>query len=467
MSRIYSFSSKNSHYICVVAFVFLFHSFSILRKFAWGDDWAFISAYKQGALGVTTEHYSGYRPLLQKIMDFSFGNIHNYEDLVFLRLIATLGLVIVVWLLMEKLGKLGFSKNFTCAVGLGVSLMPTFWIYTNWASTFIYSWVCALSILSLNLFDKHKLISFSVIVTCFLIYQPAAVFSVTLIFAAYIQKGKLSRANIQYLSAVLTGAIFAIATGKMLNQLLDVPAKTRTGFISSPGEFIDKVIWLASRPLVLSFRPFLVESHGLVPLGITVVGFALSAVAFMHIAKKGGLLRNIYSFIALYCFGMLSLLPISENQIEFRILPTTSAMGLILVGIGVQTIFKQKSPPFFLKSLIGVLVIFVVAVYSETKIQQIFIKPFQVNQKLLLDVAGTNSLEKVIIISDYSVAWPQRNYVGALSVISDFQMPWVPVGEVSQVLRIDESKITLVDSKLKNVQPNVLVINLNSFRDKL
>ena len=89
------------------------------------------------------------------------------------------------------------------------------------------------------------------------------------------------------------------------------------------------------------------------------------------------------------------------------------------------------------------------------------------NQRLLLDVAGTNSLEKVIIISDYSVAWPQRNYVGALSVISDFQMPWVPVGEVSQVLRIDESKITLVDSKLKNVQPNVLVINLNSFRDKL
>ena len=252
-----------------------------------------------------------------------------------------------------------------------------------------------------------------------------------------------------------------------MNQLLDVPAKTRTGFISSPGELIDKVIWLASRPLVLSFRPFLVESHGLVPLGITVVGFALSAVAFMHIAKKGGLLRNIYSFIALYCFGMLSLLPISENQIEFRILPTTSAMGLILVGIGVQTIFKQKSPPFFLKSFIGVLVIFVVAVYSETKIQQIFIKPFQVNQKLLLDVAGTNSLEKVIIISNYSVAWPQRNYVGALSVISDFQMPWVPIGEVSQILRIDESRISLVDSKTTDNKANVVVINLNSFRDKL
>lgn len=467
MSRIYSFLYKNSYFICVVAFVFAFHSFSILRKFAWGDDWAFISAYKQGDLGVITEHYSGYRPLLQKIMDFSFGNIHNYEHLIFLRLIAILGLVIVVWLLMEKLAKIGFSKNFTCAVGLGVSLLPTFWIYTNWASTFIYSWVCALSILSLNLFDKYKIISFSVIVVCFLIYQPAAVFSVTLIFAGYIQKGKLSRANIQYLSMVLIGAIFAIATGKIVNQALDVPAKTRTGFISTPGEFIDKVIWLISRPLVLSFRPFLVESHGLVPFGITVVGFALSAVAFMHILKKGSLLRNIYSFIALYCFGMLSLLPISENQIEFRILPTTSAMGLILVGIGVRTIFEQENPPFFLKSFIGILAIIVVAVYSETKIQQIFIKSFEINQKLILNAINTQTPEKVIVISDYSVVWPQRNYIGALSVISDFQMPWVPIGQVSQILRIDESRISLVDSKTTDNKANVVVINLNSFRDKL
>ena len=311
------------------------------------------------------------------------------------------------------------------------------------------------------------MISFSVIVASFLIYQPAAVFSVTLIFAGYIQKGKLSRANIQYLSMVLIGAIFAIATGKMVNQLLDVPAKTRTGFISTPGEFIDKVIWLVSRPLVLSFRPFLVESHGLVPLGITVVGFALSAVAFMHILKKGSLLRNIYSFIALYCFGMLSLLPISENQIEFRILPTTSAMGLILLGIGVRTIFEQKSPPFFLKSFIGILAIIVVAVYSETKIQQIFIKSFEINQKLILNTMNTQIPEKVIVISDYSVVWPQRNYIGALSVISDFQMPWVPIGEVSQILRIDESRISLVDSKTTDNKANVVVINLNSFRDKL
>lgn len=164
---------------------------------------------------------------------------------------------------------------------------------------------------------------------------------------------------------------------------------------------------------------------------------------------------------------MLSLLPISENQIEFRILPTTSAMGFILVGIGVQTIFKQKSPPFFLKSFIGVLAIFVVAVYSETKIQQIFIKSFEINQKLILNAINTQTPEKVNIISDYSIAWPQRNYVGALSVISDFQMPWVPIGEVSQVLRIDESKISLVDGKAVDNRTNVVVINLNSFRDTL
>lgn len=78
-----------------------------------------------------------------------------------------------------------------------------------------------------------------------------------------------------------------------------------------------------------------------------------------------------------------------------------------------------------------------------------------------------NLNNEVIVVIDYNLTWPQRNYIGALSVISDFQMPWVPIGEVSQVLGINESQIQIVASRPRENLKNALIIDLNQVRDSL
>ena len=105
--------------------------------------------------------------------------------------------------------------------------------------------------------------------------------------------------------------------------------------------------------------------------------------------------------------------------------------------------------------------------YSQSKIQEIFIKPFEKNRAYLLEKSSGNNLNEVIVVIDYNLTWPQRNYIGALSVISDFQMPWVPIGEVSQVLGIDDSQIqVLADRPTENLN-DALIIDLNQFRKSL
>ena len=458
---------KNVDFVGVLIFVTLLNSFSIFRKFAWADDWAFISGYRSETAEVKFEHYSGYRPIMQKIMDLSFGNLSNYEHLIFLRLLSVIGMAVLTVLVMKSLEKYGYSRFIRVTLGCGLNLLPTFWIYTNWSSTFIYPWVCVISILSLNLFAKYKVISILLLVVAFMIYQPAAVFSVFLMFANYLRVGRFSRSSSSYLVGIVFSAVTSLILSKAINQALAVPTKARTGFLSDPIEIGQKVIWLATRPLALSFRPFIVESHGIVPLALMAAGFMLSIAGLVDLSRN----RNNFKLIAgtglFYIFGLLPIIPISENQIEFRILPTTSAMGLLLVILGAQSLQSKIQVPRMLAIPIVVLSIFGTTLYSVNKIQDVFIEPFKRNKIYLLEKSSGKKINKVVIVSDYNIVWPQRNYIGALSVTSDFQMPWVPIGEVSQILGIDESQIEVVVKIPSKELENTLIIDLDEFRGTL
>ena len=467
MIKIQRFLRDKSDYIGVVFLAISFNSISIFRKFAWGDDWAFISDYRRGDSAVRVEHYSGYRPILQKIMDISFGNITNYEHLIFLRIFSVIGMAVLTVLVMKNLEKYGYSRLIKLTIGLGLNLLPTFWIYTNWSSTFVYPWVCVISILSLMLFSKNRYISVLLLVIAFMIYQPTAVFSVFLMFANYLRIRKIPRLYFKYFGTLILSACISLILSKFINNSLQVPAKARTGFLSDPIEIVQKIVWLVTRPLALSFRPFIVESHGIFPFALMAAGFLLSIAGLLEFSNKMRDLKFLAGIGIFYIFGLLPIIPIAENQIEFRILPTTSVMGLLLVLIGVQSLQKKIKLSNSFLAIIIIISITGTGLYSQSKIQEIFIKPFEKNRAYLLEKSLGNNLNEVIVVIDYNLTWPQRNYIGALSVISDFQMPWVPIGEVSQVLGIYESQIQIVASRPRENLKNALIIDLNQVRDSL
>jgi hypothetical protein len=286
-------------------------------------------------------------------------------------------------------------------------------------------------------------------------------------FANYLRVARFSRSSSSYLVGIAFSAVTSLILSKAINQALAVPAKARTGFLSDPIEIGQKVIWLVTRPLALSFRPFIVESHGIVPLALMAAGFMLSIAGLLEFSNKMRDLKLLAGIGMFYIFGLLPIIPIAENQIEFRILPTTSVMGLLLALIGVQSLQKKIKLSNSLVTIIMIISISGTGLYSQSKIQEIFIKPFEKNRAYLLEKSLENNLNDVIVVIDYNLTWPQRNYIGALSVISDFQMPWVPIGEVSQVLGINESQIQIVANRPIENLKNALIIDLNQVRDSL
>lgn len=442
-----------------------FHLWHALQDYGWADDWAFLSQYRTNGMEVRQEHISGLRPLLQPLMDVSFGNIDSYENLVYLRITSIVGMILLTQVLITFLIQLGYSKTIAMSFGLLLNFLPTFWIYTHWATVFTYSWVCLFSALSYRVYLRNKPLGIFVSTLCFLVYQPAAVFSIFFIFARYLKNRELTIQDYLYSFSIVASSMFAYVMAKLAILLFDSPIKGRTNLVDSASELIDKTIWVMSRPVVLSFRPFIIESSGLISILVTVAGFFLSSVAIFNLAKNKSIWKCVLNLTLIYVIALLPIIVITENQIEFRTLPATSAIGLLLVLSGIQLIFSRiKIVP---SAVLYFPIACMVLLYAGSKVQSVFIDSFDVNKKLIKAIAETSHRSPEYLVIMDQEPWPQKNYIGSLSVISDLQMSWVPQGEIAQVLGVDESAISVSYDHSIDTDPNRILVPLTEIRSQV
>ena len=462
------FSAKKTHAL-ILTFSAIIHLVTIVKDYAWADDWAFIAGYRTNSSEAKIEHISGLRPILQVIMDQSFGRISQYENLIFLRLIGLIGLILLIYRLMKLLREIGYSEFTVCSLGILINFLPTFWIYTNWASVFSYTWACLLSLLSFNVFNRSKLLGLSLIIFCFLIYQPAAVFSTFIAFAYLVRNGKLDDRNRLHLKFLVAGSFFGFLIGRLTGAIVGLPLKARTEIVDSPLELVEKIVWILTRPVLLSIRPFIIESRGILAVIFTVLGLFLTALSLWQVSRRTGfsVLNFSLTLISVYAVGLLPLLVIAENQIEFRTLPATSCFGLLFVVTGANFVFDKFLKLRGAASLISLIVLLALLNYSQGKVNSIFIDSFSQNYNFIKSsYSKLNSSNQIVVLID-SAPWPQSNSIGALSVKSDFQMPWVPIGAISQILRITENQLVVQVIDDDEVVSSANTIDLRKLREQL
>ena len=461
-------SSKNIQALILI-FSAVVHLVTIVKEYAWADDWAFIAGYRTNSSEAKIEHIAGLRPILQVIMDQSFGRISQYENLIFLRLVSLIGLLILIYRLMKLLREIGYSEFTVCSFGILINFLPTFWIYTNWASTFSYTWACLFSLLSFNVFIRSKLLGLGLIISCFLIYQPAAVFSTFVAFAYLVKNGRLDDRNRLYLKFLVAGSFIGFLIGRLTGAIVGLPLKARTEIVDSPLELVEKIVWILTRPVLLSIRPFIIESRGTLAAIFTVLGLSLAVLSLWQVSRRTGfsVINFSLTLILVYAVGLLPLLVIAENQIEFRTLPATSCFGLLFVATGANFFFDKFWKSRGAITLVSFMVFLALLNYSHGKINFIFLDSFRQNYNFIKSsYSELNSSNQIVVLID-SIPWPQSNSIGALSVKSDFQMPWVPIGAISQILRVAENQVVVQVIDDDEVVSLTDTIDLRRLREQL
>ena len=438
------------HFLAIALISILNLSF-VSKEYAWADDWSFLSGYLDNENEVRTEHLSGYRPGLQLIFNYSFGELANVGQLRFLRIISVLGTLILSIAIFYIFRSFGWGYTQSTLVASTLSLLPSFQIYQKWATAFPYPWVALLSLLSFLLFQSnHRITAFAFLFAAFSIYQPAATFGSCALLAKYLKVRKLSSTDLKYSATICIAFLVSTLFSRIFLFSLGTQPKQRSGIIQRPDELFEKFQWIFTRPLMLAFRPFAWDSPQIGEVSIAIL-FLTIFLFSIHLSSKSisdGIIQGLV-FVGIFLLMLLPLIPIKENQIEFRVLPSTSFGGLVIVVSIIGNISNSRIARVSIQGL-SVFLIGYLCFYTDTRTREIFVQPFEISRDSILNQRQKWEDGSITYSISYS-NWPSRDFVGSPSAVFDLQMPWVARPMLSLLTGISISRIHLEEiGKSKN-----------------
>ena len=122
--------------------------------------------------------------------------------------------------------------------------------------------------------------------------------------------------------------------------------------------------------MLLSIRPFIIESRGYLAVNNTLAGVLLLLLCIWRASEmiRFSFLKFGIGFISVIIEGLLPIIPIKENQIKFRILPATSCIGLLLILYGFEQLKLKAIKKKVISLLLNVFIIFSLTPYSLQRI---------------------------------------------------------------------------------------------------
>ena len=219
------------------------YSVVVTETYAWTDDYSRLAT----AVGLLprasfVEDASGGRPLAGPFMQLGFAAAQSISGLRYLRAISVLGIALLAAMLAVHIKSLGVDSGPALLFAVSAVLLPPFQLYAGWATAYLFSWACVLS-LGAGLWWLHassarmRVAGFAGLIAANLVYQPAAFFVWS---AAGIRlslrlddPGKARREMTRLLVGTLASAACALIVAQGVNAFFHIDWKERSVFVSS------------------------------------------------------------------------------------------------------------------------------------------------------------------------------------------------------------------------------------------
>jgi hypothetical protein len=448
----YSESTARKYRFCASFYLLLVYAFGVFSKSAWSDDYPAIMDPQGVGLHATRDGRIAYGWAI----DFLFTHFHNIDGLLFIRLLGLIGLILLNDLLIKNFLKSQFSFGIVVVISVAFTL-PSFQFSAHWAIACIMSWTAYLAVLGYHLQGKPflplKILGFALFVLSLLIYPLMSFFVVSYAYALWlVQRSQLRilfQSLLRVIVLIVTGSFVSYSFAYLFLHLRNLSFNPRVALVSID-EVPNKLIFFFTRPFALTYRPFLVDSPSIVNLALTVSIFVGILFGLLWWSKK--LVRTAtihFSIFNLFCIiSLLPLLVVSQNQIDMRFVSSNTWLYVFVTSFFIIDylnspnndlgVFRKKFYVLFMAILLSV-----GAFTLNNRFLVLFHIPYVTKQDFLsLELSKCTALQiqHQVIIVPRTIPWPQRNYIGAYSQITDLESDWVPVGVLSQYLH--ESGIT-------------------------
>lgn len=467
--------------------IFLAYAPGVFRESFWSDDYPALMDTPGFAQHVLRDG----RPTAAGIFSISFSLLGDPANAWILRSLALLALLLIFLFLANRISnpKIRNIGIFSMAIAF---CLPSFQMYVHWSLTWLFLWSTLAGLYSYHFWLSNlilkKVLAVLLLVFSLTIYPPTALFFFSAIVVINILNesttSKLISDVRQGLLLFVISGIIATITVVITLRLAGLPANKRVSILTL-SEIPEKISWFLSRPLVVGFRPFMIDSPTpIVALLTSLPVMILVVFGIWQLSKNLG--ESIFNRLFWFSFSLiLSLLPImitSDNQIEFRVLPGycwgIAVLAVFALSQLIDTSIKSLIKNFKIQGFALILAPVALSLLAITSINshyvELFGSPYQVKNaflnRSLTSCLNTGPIVNVLILPPKS-PFPTFPKLGIFSMSTDLASGWVPKPNLELLLKEREIKASVLYLEIRplvnGVEGTTCIIDLEEFRKSL
>lgn len=469
------------------AIIFLAYAPGVFKESFWSDDYPAL----MDTPGFAQHALRDGRPTAAGIFSISFSLLDDPANAWILRGLALLALLLVFLFLANRINNPKHHNIGIFSMAIAFCL-PSFQMYVHWSLTWLFLWSTLAGLYAYDFWISKillkKILSVLLLVFALTTYPPTALF----FFAAIIVINVLNESKtFKIISEVRQGlilfaisGIFATITVFITLRLAGLSVNKRVSILML-SEIPEKISWFLSRPLVVGFRPFMIDS----PTPIIALLSSLPVIFLVTFGiwqQSKNLEESSFNRLFWFSFSIiLCLLPImitSDNQIEFRVLAGYCwGIGVLavfflsqLIDTSLKYLTKNSQIQGFAALLAPVALAFLAIISINSHYEELFGSPYQKKNaflnKSLTSCLKTGPIVNILILPPKS-PFPTFPRLGIFSMSTDLASEWVPKPNVELLIRnrgvVAPVKYLELRPAFAKVGAATCIIDLEEFRKSL
>ena len=432
----YQISRMNHYRLFGLVYLFAIYALGIFSYGIWSDDFPTVIDPHSHAIHAIRDG----RPIYGWLLELLYNLFGTIDSLKFVRLFGFLGLALLNDLVLKKL--LDKDKSLPVLVATLVAFsVPSFQFSSHWGVAFGISWSAYLGVLGLSIFMKSgmlfKSLGLTSVTISLLIYPLMTYFMISFAFAKWLvesrELNKLYSHLFKCIKLLIGGTLISFTVAKFVLVIYGLDFNPRVELVSLSG-IVDKVVWFTSRPFVLSYRPFFIDSPDFSKLIVQVAPVVLIFLLLYHFKfrKPSSVFFQLVAFNLSLVLSLTPLIVTSQNQIDLRFLSSSSWLVvfvfLYLLLSKIKNGDKKSGKLWFLALIFCVLglgALSVNSIYSNyiSKIEH-STREFLTSEIRKCD--KTLASQKIYIVPRTKV-WESKPLLGIYSQATDLASEWVPI----------------------------------------
>ena len=454
-------------------FLIVGYSYGVFQESFWSDDYPSLVDPN----GTYKEVFGDARPIFGLLTKYSYIAIGEPQYAWVLRLISLAGLLVLYSMIISKLRSENWRIPIFVAIGFS---LPSFQMYLLWAGCWPHVWTMIISLAAYQYWSrnsvKFKAIGICLMALSFTIYPPSTFFTFSYLFLlAWYKKFELSEIIHEFrklATLFIIGCSAGLAGSMALMHIFEVERNSRLGVVTLT-ELPMKIVWIITRPVVVGFRPFMIDSPSVIVALCSSLPFILLYLVGVYAQSRTleeNFLKRATVLSSVLFSSLIPLLITKDNQFEFRTIAGFSWGILIVILIFLQEtkfLINFKFSKFISNVLI--LLMLSVGVFSiNINYKELFRDPYVVKNHFLESEilrCKQDSGVKSILVLDALEPYPTRNRLGVYSTVTDLAHSWVIRPNVRTLSKkLDVGLPIFFSSSLGKKSSGQCLIDLEKFR---